>query len=42
MHGRNVETRGTPEAFNVLLSEMRSLALDVELEMNDEREGGNA
>jgi DNA-directed RNA polymerase subunit beta len=42
VHGRNVETRGTPEAFNVLLSEMRSLALDVELEMADEREGDNA
>ncbi len=38
VHGRNVETRGTPEAFNVLLSEMRSLALDVELDMTEERE----
>ncbi len=38
VHGRNVETRGTPEAFNVLLSEMRSLALDVELDMTEPRE----
>ncbi len=42
VHGRNVETRGTPEAFNVLLSEMRSLALDVELDMSDERGNENA
>jgi DNA-directed RNA polymerase beta subunit len=37
VNGDNIPSSGTPESFNVLLNEMRSLALEIELVAEEEK-----